>query len=97
MMLGRHATEAQILEVRHQLHLDLPLWQQYLEYLKQIVTFDYGRSYATKQPISRMIKDGIGPSLTLTMPAFFITTLLAVSIGDCWSRISAARRSTRSR
>jgi peptide/nickel transport system permease protein len=80
-MLGKHATERQIQELRHEYGFDKPQIEQFGDYLKQIVTFDYGRSYATKQRISTMIADGIGPSLTLTIPAFALTTLLAVSIG----------------
>ena len=80
-MLGRHATQRQVEELRHEYGFDKPKIEQFGDYLKQIVTFDYGRSYATKQPISRMIQDGIGPSLSLTVPAFFLTTILAVSLG----------------
>ena len=80
-MLGRHATAQQIAELRHEYGFDQPKYIQFAQYLKQIVTFDYGRSYATKQPISEMILDGIGPSLSLMLPAFFLTTMLAVSMG----------------
>lgn len=80
-MLGRHATQAQVDEIRHEYGFDQPKVVQFGQYLKQIATFDYGRSYATKQPISSMILNGVGPSLTLTIPAFLLTTLLAVSIG----------------
>lgn len=80
-MLGRHANAQQIAELRHEYGFDQPKYIQFFQYLKQIVTFDYGRSYATKQPINQMILDGIGPSLTLMIPAFFLTTFLAVSIG----------------
>lgn len=79
-MLGKHATPQQIAEVRHEYGFDQPSYMQYAQYLKQVVTFDYGRSYATKQEISKMIMDGIGPSLTLTIPAFILTTILAVLI-----------------
>ncbi len=81
MMVGRHATAAQIAEVRHQYHLDLPLWQQYFQYLKEVLTFDYGRSWQTKQQISEILAKGVGPSLTLTVPAFFLLTVIAVCIG----------------
>jgi peptide/nickel transport system permease protein len=80
-MLGRHATQRQVEEIRHEYGFDKPKVEQFGAYLKQIVTFDYGRSYATKQPINKMIMDGIGPSLTLTVPAFLLTTLLAICIG----------------
>src|SRR5690348_8254907 len=64
-MLGRHAGAQQIAELRHEYGFDQPKYIQFIQYLKQIVTFDYGRSYATKQKISEMIKDGVGPSLSL--------------------------------
>src|SRR3954453_15618380 len=64
-MLGRHANARQIAELRHEYGFDQPKYVQFVQYLKQIVTFDYGRSYATKQPINQMILDGIGPSLSL--------------------------------
>lgn len=80
-MVGKHATERQIQEIRHEYGFDQPKIVQFGQYLVQVVTFDYGRSFATKQKISDMILNGIGPSLTLTLPAFLFTTLLAVSIG----------------
>lgn len=79
-MLGKHANATQIAELRHEYGFDQPMPLQFVGYLKQIVTFDYGRSYATKQKISSMISDGIGPSLTLAIPAFLLTTLIAISI-----------------
>jgi peptide/nickel transport system permease protein len=80
-MLGRHATASQLAEVRHEYGFDQPKINQFINYLKQVVTFDYGRSYATRQPISKMIMDGVGPSLSLMIPSFFVTTLLALVIG----------------
>ncbi|MFL5814680.1 MAG: ABC transporter permease [Bdellovibrionia bacterium] len=81
LMVGKHATPAQIAEIQHEYGLDQPAYAQYFDYLKQVVTFDYGRSFATKQKISTMISDGIAPSLTLAIPAFAITTLLSIGIG----------------
>ena len=80
-MLGRHASVQQIAELRHEYGFDQPKIVQFGQYLKQMVTFDYGRSYATKQPIQKMILNGIGPSLSLMVPAFLLTTILSVSIG----------------
>jgi peptide/nickel transport system permease protein len=77
-MLGRHATQQRIEEVRHQYGFDRPLSVQFVAYLKQIVTFDYGISYTTKQPISDMILAGVGPSLSLAVPAFFLTTVISI-------------------
>ncbi|MCM2322569.1 MAG: ABC transporter permease [Oligoflexia bacterium] len=80
-MLGKYATAEQVAELRHQLGFDQPLHRQFVGFLREIVTFDFGESYATKQKVSRMILDGIVPSLSLTLPAFFLTTLIAVVIG----------------
>lgn len=80
-MLGKHATAEQITEIRHEYGFDLPLYQQFFRFLGEIVTMDFGRSYATKQHISDMIKSGILPSLSLTIPAFMITNFLAILIG----------------
>jgi peptide/nickel transport system permease protein len=80
-MVGKHATAAQIAEIHHEYGLDLPQVEQFGNFLKQIVTFDYGRSYATKRRISDMILSGIGPSLSLAIPAFFLTTVLSILVG----------------
>ena len=79
-MLGRHASPAQIAEVRKEYGFDQPKIVQFGTYLGQIVTFDYGRSYATKQRISKMIMDGIGPSLTLMIPAFLILLVVSIAV-----------------
>ncbi len=80
LMVGKHANPQILAELRHEYGLDRPLWQQFLSFLWQIVTFDFGRSYATKQPISDMIVAGIGPTLTLAVPAFFMTTFVALGV-----------------
>lgn len=81
MMVGKHATAQQIADIRREYGLDKPLITQFFNYLREIITFDFGRSYATRQKISEMIWNGIGPSLSLTLPAFFITTIVSVSLG----------------
>ena len=79
-MVGKGAGQKEIDALRHELGLDRPLYKQYFFYLKQIVTFDFGRSYANKQKISTMIKEGVGPSLSLAVPAFFCGSLLGIII-----------------
>jgi peptide/nickel transport system permease protein len=78
--LGKHGSEAEIKIMTHELGLDRPLFQQYLFYLKQCVTFDFGRSWSTNQKISEMVDHGIGATLSLTIPAFTISVIMAVLI-----------------
>lgn len=79
-MLGKHATQQQIIDLRHELGLDQPKHIQFVRFLKEIVTFDFGRSFTTKQPVTEMIGRAIGPSLTLMIPAFFTTVFLSIII-----------------
>ena len=79
-MLPKHATVKQVAELQHELGLDRPLVDQFIFFLKQIVTFDFGRSYATKQTISSMIFAGIVPSLTLMIPAFISAFLISITL-----------------
>lgn len=77
---GKHATAEEIQLIRQELGLDRPLYMQYVFFLKQIVTFDFGRSWATKQKITTMIGDGLWTSLSLTGPAFLLTEIITISL-----------------
>ena len=77
-MLGKHANAASIAELRHELGLDRPLYLQFIDSLKQTFTFDFGRSYATKQEIWTMIQRTAPVSFSLAMPAFFIEVIIAI-------------------
>jgi ABC-type microcin C transport system permease subunit YejB len=80
MMLGKHASAEEIAALQEKLGLSGPLHKQFLHYLQQIITFDFGRSFATNQKISTMILDGVVPSLTLTIPIFVIDLVIAIGI-----------------
>lgn len=85
---GKHATAEQVQTIRAELGLDRSLPQQYLFFVKQIVTVDYGRSWASKQLISTMIADGLGATLSLTAPAFFASIFFCVGLAlfAVWGR-----------
>jgi peptide/nickel transport system permease protein len=80
IMLGKHATAKQMVELRHELGLDRVWYLQYFDIVKSAFTFDFGRSWSTKQEIIEMIKRGAIPSLTVSFPAFFISTIISVAI-----------------
>jgi peptide/nickel transport system permease protein len=79
-MAGKHATKEQIQDLKKQYGFDKPAIRQLAELFKQCLTFDFGRSIATRQNITSMIKRGAGPSFILMAPAFFITVILAIAI-----------------
>ncbi|MAV91001.1 MAG: peptide ABC transporter permease [Bdellovibrionaceae bacterium] len=77
---GKYATVEQIESIRAELGLNQPIYLQYLDYLKQILTFDFGRSWSTKQKISEMFWSGVGPSLSVTVPGFLITLMITIPL-----------------
>lgn len=80
VLLGKNATARQMIELREQLGLNKPLFDQYLDVVKSAFTFDFGHSWATKQEIKEMILQGAYPSLCLSLPAFIIATILSLLI-----------------
>jgi peptide/nickel transport system permease protein len=80
ILLGRYATLQQMAELRHELGIDKPLLLQYLDTLKSTFTLQFGRSWSTNQPIAQMIQVGAYASLTLSIPAFVLASLLAIAM-----------------
>lgn len=53
---------------------------QFIFYLRQLVRLDFGVSNFTNQRVSRMLRDGLGPSLSLTVPIFLVSLLISISL-----------------
>jgi peptide/nickel transport system permease protein len=75
---GKNASAEAVASLRQELGLDRSLPLQYVYFLKQLVTWDWGRSWATKKPVTTLITDHVGASLSLTLPAYFFSVLLAL-------------------
>jgi peptide/nickel transport system permease protein len=80
IMVGRHASPEMIAELHHELGLDRPLVYQFFDFLKQIATFDYGRSFSTKQDVMTMIRQAAPVSFVLVAPSFFFSVVIAISL-----------------
>ncbi len=78
--LGQHASPAAIAELRHRWGLDLPLVDQFARFLRQIVTFDYGRSFVTGEDLWEQLRSGALVSLAVTAPPFFFGAAMNVAI-----------------
>jgi peptide/nickel transport system permease protein len=77
---GLNATQDQVAAIRTQLGLDQPWWVQLGIYLKQIVTFDWGRSWATNEAVSSLFATRLPATLTVMIPILILDTLLALPI-----------------
>ena len=80
LLLGKHASLEQMAELRRELGLDRPWYLQYWDTLQSAFTFDFGRSWSSRQEIIEMVKQGAIPSLTVTFPAFVLGLVLSISI-----------------
>jgi len=77
---GLNATKEQIEAIRQQLGLDLPWWQQFLIFGKSIVTFDWGKSWATNEAVGHIFVTRLPATLTVMIPILVLDTLLALPI-----------------
>ncbi len=55
-----------------------PLDSQLVFYLRQLARLDFGVSSAMNQPVSRLLRQGIGPSLALTVPILLVELVVSV-------------------
>ncbi len=77
--LGKNPSAAEVEALRESLGLNQPFFWQYLDFLKQIVTLDFGDSWTDNTSVREIFWRGIGPTLSLSLPAFTIGSLLAIS------------------
>ena len=79
VLAGKISDAAQIENIRKQLGVDLPIWQQLLIFVKQVFTADFGRSWSTQEEVSKIFITRIGPSLTIMVPVLLLETLLGIA------------------
>ena len=82
------ASEEQEQQLREELGLDEPLYQQYLDFVTGAAHGDFGDSYQSRQPVSETLRRRIWPSLKLGAVAVTIALVTAIPLGV----LSAVRR-----
>jgi peptide/nickel transport system permease protein len=79
--LGFEASPQEKQQLRHELLLDRPLYEQFGVYLERVAQLDFGTSYRTRQPVSQVIKERIGNSAELAGVALIVVLVLGVPLG----------------
>jgi len=79
-LLGKNPTTEQIQEMRHQLGYDRPFLVRYGQYLREIVTLDFGYSDSTGERVGSILKRTIPISLALITPGFVLGNLLGIGL-----------------
>jgi peptide/nickel transport system permease protein len=77
---GLNATPQQIESIRQQLGLDRPWWVQLWIFVQQIASFDWGRSWATGEPVAQLFASRLPATLTVMLPILLLDTLLALPL-----------------
>ncbi|MFY7917198.1 MAG: ABC transporter permease [Rubrivivax sp.] len=77
---GLNATPEQIDAIRQELGLNEPWWVQLGIFVKQIVTFDWGKSWATNEQVSNLFATRLPATLTVMIPILILDALLALPI-----------------
>ena len=80
-MLGEGATTADVESLRHQYRLDLPLHIQYLDYWRDVLHGDLGRSIRLNDSVYHLISTRYPYTVELTVSALILGLLLAVPAG----------------
>lgn len=75
------ATPEAIEAIKESYGLNEPIYIQYLNWLKGILTGDWGRSFMTRRPVLELIGEKIAPTLQLSGTAFLIALVIAIPLG----------------
>ncbi|MDP3084605.1 MAG: ABC transporter permease [Rubrivivax sp.] len=77
---GLNASAEQIDAIRQELGLNEPWWVQLWIFVKQIVTFNWGKSWATNESVSNLFATRLPATLTVMMPILILDVVLALPI-----------------
>ncbi len=88
--LAPEAVEA----LRVKLGLDQPLAAQYLNWLGNAVTGDFGKSFANRQPVGTEILRALGVSITIALSALGVALLIALPLGTAAAMRPGSRLDT---
>lgn len=82
MMLGERGSDpALYLEMKKNLGLDLPLWQQYFTYIGKLFTGDFGTSLVSKAPVLEEFWNRFPATLELSLVALVFAFSIGLVLG----------------
>ena len=81
LMLGDLAQPGQVEAMRLEMGLDQPIVVQFLIWMGNVLTGDFGQSIATRQDVLPLILDRFSVSATIVLVAVFFAALIAVPAG----------------
>jgi peptide/nickel transport system permease protein len=80
-ILGQKATGEEILKLKTQLGLDLPISSQYLVYLKNISKGDLGKTIFGAKDITHLLAERMKPTVILALISVPLSALIGITLG----------------
>ena len=82
IMAGEERGDPEVLaQIRTELMLDRPVWEQYLAWLFRLLHGDLGFSWRIRQPVTELILQKLPVTLQLGAMAFVIAVAIGVPLG----------------
>lgn len=81
MAVPPNATREDIEAMRREMGLDLPILEQYVRWLGQVIHGNLGRSIAFGQPVARLIGQSLPATIELAVMAAILATLIGITGG----------------
>ena len=81
LMMGQRGDPQTLEKIRADLGLDLPLHQQYVQFLKDVAHGDFGKSYRNNEKVTTAILDRLGATFRLAGWAMVLATVVGVLAG----------------
>jgi len=89
-VLGMHASQAQVAQLRHELGLDMPIYMQYGNWILNLFHGDFGKSFIYHEDVAKLILERFPVTFYLTFLALTISTIIGIMAGV----ISGVKRGT---
>jgi peptide/nickel transport system permease protein len=89
-VLGMHASEAQVAQLRHELGLDMPIYTQYVNWVWNLFHGDFGKSFIYHEDVAKLILERFPVTFYLTFLSLTISTIIGIMAGV----ISGVKRGT---
>ena len=81
VMLGERARPEMIEQVRHEMGFDRPIYLQYLQWLRRVVTGDLGKSIIGQVPVMTDLRQRLPATIEMVIFAMVIGVSVGVGIG----------------
>lgn len=79
---GLEVNESEIINLTRQYGLDKPMYQQYIFWIKNIITeLDFGRSFQHNKPVLMLLQERLPATVAISLLSLVVTWAIAIPVG----------------